>query len=56
MLRYAIIFFVVALIAAVLGFGSLAGLAASIAKILFVGFIIIAVVLLIVGRNPAEAT
>ncbi|MFX7992970.1 DUF1328 family protein, partial [Acinetobacter baumannii] len=35
MLHYALIFFVVAIIAAVLGFGGIAAGAASIAKILF---------------------
>ena len=44
MLNYAIGFFVVALIAAVLGFSGLAGAAAGIANILFYGFLIFAVV------------
>ena len=44
MLHYALIFLVVAITAAVLGFGSLAGLAATIAKVLFVVFLILAVV------------
>ena len=35
MLRYAVVFFIIALIAAVLGFGGIAAGAASIAKILF---------------------
>ena len=38
MLHYALIFFIVAIIAAVLGFGGLAAGAASIAKILFLCF------------------
>jgi uncharacterized membrane protein YtjA (UPF0391 family) len=42
MLNYAIVFFVVALIAAALGFGGfIAGTAMSIAKILFFGFLIL---------------
>ena len=43
MLHYAIVFFVVAIIAAVLGFGVIAGTAAWIAKICFVVFLILAV-------------
>jgi uncharacterized membrane protein YtjA (UPF0391 family) len=52
MLHYAIIFFVVALIAAVLGFGGIAGAAAGVAKILFFVFLILFVVSLVVGRRP----
>lgn len=44
MLQYALIFLVVAIIAAVLGFGVLAGTAAMIAKVLFVVFLIVAVI------------
>ena len=43
MLHYAVVFFVIAIIAAVLGFGGIAGSAAGIAKILFVGFLILSV-------------
>jgi uncharacterized membrane protein YtjA (UPF0391 family) len=43
MLYYAVMFFVIALIAAVLGFGGLAAGAAGIAKILFFVFLVIAV-------------
>ncbi len=57
MLRWAIIFFVVALIAAVFGFGGVAAGAATIGKILFVGFVILAVAALlssgISGRRSA---
>jgi len=49
MLRYALIFFVVALIAAVLGFGELAGAATSIALLLFWVFVVLFLVSLIVG-------
>ena len=52
MLHYAIVFFIIALIAAFLGFFSLAGTAAWIAKILFVGFVIVAVISLLTGRSP----
>jgi uncharacterized membrane protein YtjA (UPF0391 family) len=40
MLRYSVIFFIVALIAGVLGFGGIAGTASGIAKILFYIFVI----------------
>jgi uncharacterized membrane protein YtjA (UPF0391 family) len=51
MLRWAIIFFVVALVAAVFGFGGIAGEAAWIGKVLLVVFIILAVVSLLFGRG-----
>jgi uncharacterized membrane protein YtjA (UPF0391 family) len=44
MLQYALIFLIVAIIAAVLGFGFLAGTAMWIAKVLFVVFLILAIV------------
>ena len=44
MLHYAIVFLIVAIIAAVLGFGVIAGTAAWIAKILFIVFLILAVI------------
>lgn len=49
MLRWALIFFVVALIAAVFGFGGIASGAAAIAKILFFAFLVVAVGMLIAG-------
>tara|TARA_R110002020_G_scaffold224599_1_gene434374 strand:- start:252399 stop:252623 length:225 start_codon:yes stop_codon:yes gene_type:complete len=49
MLRWAIIFLVVALVAAVLGFGGIAGTAAGIAKLLALIFIVLFVVSLIFG-------
>lgn len=56
MLSWALTFLVVALIAAVLGFTTLAGLAASIAQFLFyiflVLFLISTVAALVRGRNP----
>lgn len=51
MLRYAVIFFVIALIAAALGFGGIAGSAAGIAKILFYAFLILSVLSFIFGRG-----
>ncbi|PAT31768.1 DUF1328 domain-containing protein [Vandammella animalimorsus] len=44
MLRYAVIFFVIALVAALFGFTSIATGASEIAKILFFVFIIFAIV------------
>ncbi|MBV8977189.1 MAG: DUF1328 domain-containing protein [Alphaproteobacteria bacterium] len=49
MLRWAFIFLIVGLIAAVLGFTNLAGASIEIAKILFFVFMVIFVVLLIAG-------
>lgn len=54
MLNYAILFFIIALIAAAFGFGGLAGTAASIAKLLFVGFLILSVVAMLVGKKPPQ--
>jgi uncharacterized membrane protein YtjA (UPF0391 family) len=47
MLRWALIFLVIALVAALLGFGGLAGAATGIAKILFFIFLVIFVISLI---------
>ena len=49
MLRYAVIFFVIALIAAVLGFGGIAAGAADIAKLLFVVVLVLAVLSFVVN-------
>lgn len=49
MIKWAIIFAVVALVLAVLGFGGLAGAAIEIAKILFWLAVIIAVALFVLG-------
>ncbi|MBV8037167.1 DUF1328 family protein [Roseateles sp.] len=49
MLRYAIVFFVIALVAALFGFGGIAASAAGIAQLLFYGFVVLAVVSLVVG-------
>jgi uncharacterized membrane protein YtjA (UPF0391 family) len=49
MLRYALIFLVVALVAALLGFGGIAGAAAGFAKLLFYGFLILAAVSFLVS-------
>jgi uncharacterized membrane protein YtjA (UPF0391 family) len=55
MLTWAIVFLVIALIAAVLGFGGIAGASVGIAKILFFVFIAIFLISLIAGlvrRGP----
>lgn len=44
MLRWALIFLVVALIAAIFGFGGIAGAAAGIAKFIFFAFIVVAAI------------
>lgn len=47
MLRWALIFLVVALVAAVLGFTSIAGVAIDVAKILFYVFVVLFVISLV---------
>lgn len=49
MLHYAVVFLVIALVAAVFGFGSIAAGAVGIAKILFFVFVVMAVVTFVVG-------
>jgi uncharacterized membrane protein YtjA (UPF0391 family) len=51
MLNWAATFFVIALVAAVLGFTSISGQAIEIARILFYVFVILAVVSFIFGRR-----
>ncbi len=51
MLRWTVIFLVVAIIAAIFGFGGIAAGAASIAKILFFVFLVLFIVSLFVGRS-----
>jgi uncharacterized membrane protein YtjA (UPF0391 family) len=54
MLHYAIVFLVIALIAALFGFGGIAAGAVEIAKILIFIFVVLAVIAFIVGlgRRP----
>lgn len=56
MLRWALTFFLLALIAAFLGFFAMAGLAAEIAKLLLLAFVVLLVISLITGtmrgRSP----
>jgi uncharacterized membrane protein YtjA (UPF0391 family) len=51
MLQLAITFLVIALIAAVLGFGGVAGSFMGVAKILFIVFLVLAVVSFLFGRR-----
>ena len=51
MLQWALVFFVIALIAGAFGFGGIAGESAWIAQILLFVFVIMAVVSLIFGRR-----
>jgi uncharacterized membrane protein YtjA (UPF0391 family) len=51
MLNYAFLFLVIALVAAVLGFGVIAGTAATIAKVLFLLFLILFIVSLFLGKR-----
>lgn len=50
MLSYSIAFLLIAIVAAALGFGGIAGTATGIAQVLFVVFLILFVVSLIFGR------
>ena len=50
MLHWAVTFFIIAIIAAMLGFTSIAGSAVEIAKILFFVFLVLAAVTLVFGR------
>jgi uncharacterized membrane protein YtjA (UPF0391 family) len=49
MLRWALIFFIVALVAAVFGFGGIAASAVGIARILFMIFVVLFLVSLLIG-------
>lgn len=55
MLRWALIFLIFALVAGVLGFWQLEGLAMWIAKVLFVVFLAIFLVALVFGKRPPAA-
>jgi uncharacterized membrane protein YtjA (UPF0391 family) len=49
MLRWALIFLIVAIVAAIFGFGDIVYFATDIAKILFFVFIVVFVVMLVLG-------
>jgi uncharacterized membrane protein YtjA (UPF0391 family) len=55
MLKWALIFFIVAIIAGILGFWGLAAAAAAIAKILFFIFLVLFVISLIAGLVAGRA-
>lgn len=52
MLHYTVVFFVIAIIAAIFGFGGIAAGATEIAKILFFVFLAITIVSYLIGRKP----
>lgn len=53
MLHWTLVFLIVALVAAALGFGALAGTAALIAKVLFIAFLVLWLVSLVTRRGHA---
>ncbi len=55
MLRYALTFLIVAILAAAFGFGGIAGAASDMARILFYIFLVLFVVSLLVGRRVPPA-
>jgi uncharacterized membrane protein YtjA (UPF0391 family) len=55
MLRWAAIFFIIALVAALLGFTDIAAGAASIAKVLFGIFLVICLVFVVLGLVAGRA-
>jgi uncharacterized membrane protein YtjA (UPF0391 family) len=54
MLRWSLLFLLVALLAGVFGFWALEGVAMSIAKILFVVFLVLFVIALVAGGRTAH--
>jgi uncharacterized membrane protein YtjA (UPF0391 family) len=54
MLNYTILFLIIALVAALLGFGGVAGTAALIAKICFGVFLVLFIVSLVLGRSKVR--
>ncbi|VTS04436.1 DUF1328 domain-containing protein [Tuwongella immobilis] len=55
MLRYSLVFLVVAVIAGLLGFSGIAGEATWIARVLFLAFVILYVVSFILGKRGPSA-
>lgn len=55
MLRLALTFLILALVAGLLGFVVLAGLAASIAKLLIIVFVVLFIVSFVFGRGAGNA-
>ena len=54
MLKWALIFFVISIVAALFGFGGISAAAAGIAKFLFVVFLIICIIFLVLGVTAAR--
>ena len=54
MLRWAVIFLVIALVAAVFGFGCIAVAAAGVAKFLFFLFLVMCLIFFIIGISAAR--
>jgi uncharacterized membrane protein YtjA (UPF0391 family) len=54
-LSWALTFLIIELIAAILGFGGIAGTAVGIAKIIFVVFLVLFVVSFVIGRRAPRA-
>jgi uncharacterized membrane protein YtjA (UPF0391 family) len=54
MLHWAAVFFVIAIVAAIFGFGGIAASATGIAKILFFAFLLVGMVSLLLGRRVRE--
>ncbi|WP_018076398.1 DUF1328 domain-containing protein [Thiobacillus denitrificans] len=52
MFSWALTFFIVAIIAALLGFSGIAGTLAWAAKMLFIAGLILAIVFFVIGRRP----
>jgi uncharacterized membrane protein YtjA (UPF0391 family) len=55
MLHYAVTFFIIAIIAALLGFTTIAGSAIEIAKVLFFIFLVLAVLAFVFGRKSGRS-
>lgn len=53
MLHYAVVFLIIAIIAGVLGFGFISGVAAVFAKWCFIGFLVLAVIAMLTKRRVA---
>lgn len=51
MLHWAAVFFVIAIVAAIFGFGGIAASATGIAKVLFFAFLVMALISLLFGRR-----
>ena len=54
MLKWALIFFIISIVAALFGFGGISVAAAGIAKFLFVVFLIICIIFLVLGVTAAR--